>query len=104
MNKYTNRIGKMKDDRNMTVYRLSEESGVAQNTIKYWFNSDTYPLVPQIEKICEAFGITIGQFFCEGNYVELTSELKEFCDDLLTLTPESKATVKTVMKSLKAKK
>ena len=71
MNKVARKIDKMRSDRGWSTYKLSDESGVPQNTIRKWFNTDTYPHIPGLEKICEAFGITMADFFSEGNMVEL---------------------------------
>ena len=38
------------------------------------------PSIETIEKICEAFGMTLSQFFAEGNLIEVDEELKELLD------------------------
>ena len=103
MNKVTNKINKLRNERDWTIYKLSEESGVAQNTIKNWFNSSAYPLIPALEEICNAFGITIAEFFAEGNLVEMTPEMMEHIEDLRCLSPTDRASVKSITKSLKNK-
>ena len=100
MNEVTQRIDKLRSDRGWTVYKLSMESGVAQQTIHNWFSSKTYPLIPALMEICEAFGITMGDFFADGNLVEMTPELRELHEDWSRLSPADRASVKSIIKSL----
>ena len=56
------RIRKLMADRQWSEYRLALESGLSQSSI------------PTLESICKGFGITLAQFFAEGDWVELTPE------------------------------
>ena len=104
MNKVTQKIDRLRSERGWTVYRLSEESGVAQNTIHNWFSTDTYPLIPALEKICEGLGITMAVFFSDGNMVELTPVKKQLCDDFDVLTPSEQDSVLAIIKNYKNNK
>ena len=44
-------------------YQLAEESGLTQSTISSWYRKNMIPSVPSLEKVCNAFGITLSQFF-----------------------------------------
>ena len=46
-----------------------------------------------LEAICNGFGITLSQFFAEDEMVELTPELKNLFDKWISLTPEQKDAV-----------
>lgn len=50
------------------------ESGLSQSTISNIFSRNTTPSIPTLESICKGFGITLAQFFAEGDWVELTPE------------------------------
>jgi len=104
MNKVTQRIDRMRADRGWTVYRLAEESGVSNGTIRNWFSTDTYPLIPALESICAAFGISLANFFADGNLVELTPEKKALCEDFDVLTKSERDAVKAIIKSYKDNK
>jgi transcriptional regulator with XRE-family HTH domain len=77
-------------ERNWSEYRLAKESGLSQSTIANIFRRNTVPGVTTLEIICNGFGITLAQFFCEGNMVELSDEQKELFDQWVTLTREQK--------------
>ncbi|MBQ9079476.1 MAG: helix-turn-helix transcriptional regulator [Clostridia bacterium] len=92
------RIKHLMAERNWSAYRLSEESGLAQTTIYNIFKNNTTPNWYTLESICNGFGITLAQFFAEGDMVELTPELKEVFDCWVNLTVEQKQAVVNIMR------
>ena len=82
------RLRKLLKERGWTEYKLSKECGLAQSTIGNIFRRNTVPSVATLETVCRGFGITMSQFFAEGEMVELTPELKELFDNWVNLTPE----------------
>lgn len=57
----------MRMERHWTEYQLAEKSGLTQSTISSWYRKNMLPSIPSLEKICNAFGITLSQFFLEDN-------------------------------------
>ncbi len=57
------RILQLRLERGWSEYRLSEESGIAQTTISSWFRKNICPSIPSLEKICDAYNISLSQFF-----------------------------------------
>lgn len=85
------------NDRKWTEYRLSKESGLSETTIYNIFTRNTTPSLVTLDYICKGFGITLSQFFAEGEMVELTPELKELFDSWVNLTVEQKKAVKNLL-------
>ena len=82
------RLRQLLAERGWTKYQLSKKSGLSESTLAYIFRRNNTPSIVTLESICRAFGITLSQFFAEGEMVELTPELK-----WVNLTPEQKAAV-----------
>lgn len=61
------RIRKLMEERGWTDYRLAKESGLSRSTVTNMFNRNNVPTLPTLEAVCKAFGITLTQFFSEGN-------------------------------------
>lgn len=59
------RIVDLRKERNWTEYQLAEKSGLTQSTISSWYRKNMLPTIPSLSKICDAFGITLSQFFLE---------------------------------------
>ncbi|MBE5792919.1 MAG: helix-turn-helix domain-containing protein [Clostridia bacterium] len=76
--------------RGWSEYRLAIASGLSQSTVANIFNRNTTPSVATLESICKGFGITLAQFFAEGDMVELTNEQKEMFSAWSALTREQK--------------
>lgn len=68
-------IRKYQNERGWTDYQLSEHTGMPQSTVSSWFSKDVVPTVPSLKKVCDAFGITLSQFFSQsGEQVTLTPD------------------------------
>ena len=84
------RIKELMQERGWSEYRLAIASGLSQSTVANIFNRNTMPSVATLESICAGFGITLAQFFAEGDMVELTEEQKEMFAVWSALTKEQK--------------
>lgn len=93
------KLHKLIDERGWSEYRLARECGLHESTIANIFRRNTLPTIPTLEAICHGFGITLSQFFAEGDVVEITPELKELLDAWMPLTMEQKSTILQVAKS-----
>ena len=88
-------------ERDWTEYRLAKESGLSQSTIANLFKRNTIPSITTLEAICSGFGITLAQFFSDGNVVELTDEQKKLFDRWITLTGEQKQILLDLIRNIK---
>ena len=69
------RIVDLRTERNWTEYQLAERSGLTQSTISSWYRKNMLPTIPSLSKICDAFGITLSQFFLEDESKITTSPI-----------------------------
>lgn len=61
------RITQLRKERHWSEYQLAEKSGLTQSTISSWYRKNMLPSIPSLSKICDAFGITLSQFFLDSN-------------------------------------
>lgn len=87
------RLRQLLNERGWTEYRLSKKCGLSESTLDNIFRRNTMPSITTLETICNGFGITLSQFFAEDEMVELTPELKNLFDKWISLTPEQKDAV-----------
>ena len=59
------KITQFRLERNWTEYQLSVKSGLTQSTISSWYRKDMLPSITSLGKLCDAFGITMSQFFMD---------------------------------------
>lgn len=74
------RINKLRLERNWSVYRLSVESGIPQSTLTNMFNRETLPSITTLEMMCNAFGITMSEFFYDSTVESESIDEKEFLE------------------------
>lgn len=94
------KLRQLLNDRGWTEYRLSKECGLSESTIANIFKRNTLPSIPTLESICRGFGISVSQFFAEGDMVEMTPELKTLFDSWCSLTIEQKKVIMQVIDTL----
>ena len=70
----TDRIRLLMQERGWTEYRLRKETNLPASTIANIFHRGTIPSLTTLESICNAFGISLCQFFAENNFVALNDE------------------------------
>lgn len=84
------RIIELRDARGWSEYQLAEKSGMAQSTISSWYRKRMLPTIPSLEKICDAFDITLAQFFIENSdeAVTLNEKQLKLLNNCVKLSPE----------------
>lgn len=97
-----NKITTLRLSRNWSEYQLAERSGLSQSTISSWYHKNLIPSIPSLERICDAFGITLSQFFLENNAepVLLTPEQVELINASNKLTHEQFSALLNFIKTL----
>ena len=96
------RIRELMAERKWSEYRLAIASGLSQSTVANIFNRNTTPSIATLESICAGFGITLAQFFAEGDMVELTEEQKEMFAAWSSLSKDQKDVLRQLIFVMKA--
>ena len=94
------KIRKLLKQRGWSEYRLAKNSGLSESTITNIFKRNTVPSITTLEAICNGLGITLSQFFAQGDVIDLTPELSEFLESWVSLTKEQKAAVIQLVKTM----
>lgn len=95
------RIRELMAQRQWSEYRLAIASGLSQSTIANIFSRNTTPSIATLESICSAFGITLAQFFSEGEMVELTPEQREIFSAWSSLSTHQKEALSHLIQVMK---
>jgi transcriptional regulator with XRE-family HTH domain len=84
-------ITRNREARRWTEYQLAEKSGLPQSTISSWYRKNMTPSFASLEKICQAFGLTLSQFFADGEeLISVTQEDRILLERWSYLTAEQK--------------
>ena len=94
-------IRKNREARGWTEYQLAERSGLPQSTISSWYQKGMTPSFSSLEKICDAFGLTLSQFFADGELrLALTPAQHPLLEKWTRLTPAQQRALLTVMDTM----
>lgn len=90
-------IRELMSERDWTEYRLIKNSGLPYSTVANIFHRNTVPTISTLGAICDAFGISLSQFFSEGDFVSLTPEQADLLKRWSSLSSSQKDAVLHVM-------
>ena len=99
----TEKIKQLLAQRGWTAYRLSKNSGLAESTITNILKRNTVPSIPTLEAICKGFGITISQFFADGEMIDITPDISELIQYYTVLSPDQKVIAIQLLKNMNHK-
>lgn len=94
------RIRELMAERGWTDYRLAKEANLSHSTVTNMFNRNNAPTLPTLEAVCQAFGITLAQFFASDGEAPLTSEQQTLFAKWSTLTDRQKQILLDLMDSI----
>lgn len=85
------RIIDLCNKKDISRYRLSINSGIAQSSLSTMLNRKTMPSIGTLIKICDGFGMSLAEFFADDDSIpELSQEQKELLRDWNKLTDHQK--------------
>ena len=92
------RVKELCSKHKVSKYRLAQLTDMSQTALGNIIKKESIPTIPTLERICDAFGITLTEFFSvvesgEREAVVLTHEQAEMLEKWSALRPEQKEAV-----------
>ena len=95
------KLNELRLERNLSVYRLSELSGINQSTLANTFSRGTIPSIQNLMLLCDAMGITLSEFFNEDTTtVNLSEEEISLFRKFEKVTKETRKAIILLISSL----
>lgn len=96
------KITKLRLERGWSEYQLAEKSGLTQSTISSWYRKNMLPTIPSLSRICDAFGLTLSQFFLddEDTTIQITEQQRSLLEYAARLDPKQYSALLEFLKSL----
>lgn len=92
------KIKSLMEKADWTEYKLAKESNLSQSTISNMFVRNTLPTIPTLENICNAFNISLSDFFLDDKE---KNEQKQLISKFSQLNKEQKRLVMRLIESIK---
>ena len=85
------RIKELRDERGWSTNQLALEAELTQSTVSTMLtNTNSLPSLYTLTHLCEAFGMTLAQFFLEDEQSELVSAQEKLLIEQYRKLPERK--------------
>ena len=98
------RIVELCDMHGLTKYKLAQKTGISQTALSNMIAQKHAPTVSSLQKICDAFGISLAQFFVRNDAREnLTDLQREILDTWDGLDTREREIMISFVRSLKKK-
>lgn len=98
------RVNELLAQKGWTGYELSKQTGISTNAIYDWSKTGATPSLANIVKICEAFGITLSQFFCRSEAYSLTEDENRILQEWFALSDIEKEAIMHMIDTFKVLK
>ena len=87
---YGKRIRALREAKKISIYRLSQDSGISQGHISDLENGINQPTIETLKRILAPLGCSLSEFFNEGEISVLSEKEKELVASFRTM-PDEKA-------------
>lgn len=94
------RIDDLCHSRGWSYYELSKRTGILTNTLYQWKKRKYYPTIINIEKVCDAFDITLRQFFLGNIKEDLNDDQTRLLEGYDILTDKEKLLIQVIIDCL----
>lgn len=93
------KIEKLRFERGWSMYELAQEAGITQSTLASMIKRGNPPKIDTLSCICEAFGVTLAQFFMEDEQLEILSgEEKELVSSFRKMSEDKQRALIELLK------
>jgi transcriptional regulator with XRE-family HTH domain len=94
------KITQLKNERGWSSYKLAKTANIPQSTLSNLYSRENSPTIATLKAICDAFGISLAQFFSDVKNSTLTDEQNELLKNWSRLSQPQKDKVFAYIKGL----
>ena len=94
------RITQYREKHHWTEYELAKRAELPQSTISSWYRKNMLPSIASLDKIAQAYGLTLSQFFTEDENIVASDEEKQLLREWNKLDKLQQETLLKFLQSL----
>ena len=92
------RITELRLQRGWSINNLALEAGITQSTLNSVLQRGTAPKIDTLQCLCNAFGVSLSQFFLDGEEAEpLSPDEKQLVDSFRKLPKEKQRAILDIL-------
>ena len=94
------KIDKLRKERGWSVNNLAMEAMLTQSTLNNLYSRKTDPKISTLQAICNAFGITLSEFFYESTDEQIDYTNEQLAQKIQCLSKAQKTALLAFLKTL----
>lgn len=85
-------------EQNITIYRMTEITGLSENTIYNWYNKGAEPSIHALRAICKVLDISLAELFAEKDEKHFTLKEHRLVEHYRKLSNNQKDIIESLLK------
>ncbi len=94
------KLDKLRKEKGISIFKLTELAGLSENTIYNWYNKGSQPTIEALKAVCDVLNISLSYFFAENINESISAQEEEFLTLFRNLTPDQKELCKQLLVEL----
>ena len=84
------KLDKLRKEKGISIFKLTELAGLSENTIYNWYNKGSQPSLEALQAVCDVLNISLSCFFAENINESISAQEEKLLTLFRTLTPDQK--------------
>lgn len=90
MENILNKLDKLRKEKGISIFKLTELAGLSENTIYNWYNKGSKPTIEALKAVCDVLNVSLSCFFAETLNESISAQEEELLTLFRPLTPVQK--------------
>ena len=91
------KLDKLRKEKELSIFKLTELAGLSENTIYNWYNKGSKPTIEALKAVCDALNVSLSCFFAETINESISVQEEELLTLFRALTPDQKELCKKLL-------
>ncbi len=100
MEKILQKLDKLRKEKGFSLFKLTELTGLSENTIYNWYNKGSQPTIEALKAVCDALNVSLSYLFAENIGESISAQEEELIALFRNLTAEQKDLYIKLLKEL----
>lgn len=94
------KLDKLRKEKGISIFKLTELAGLSENTIYNWYNKGSKPTIEALKAVCDVLNVSLSYFFAETINESISAQEEELLTLFRSLTSVQKELCKQLLVEL----
>jgi len=91
------KLDKLRKEKGLSIFKLTELAGLSENTIYNWYNKGSQPTIEALKAVCDVLNVSLSCFFAETINESISAQEEELLTLFRALNPDQKELCKKLL-------